>query len=95
MPAMSLRNHHLHHTQQQQQQRETSAGADAKLERSGHSSGSGGNDEEEGGETGITSGRKSNDIAQERKLKVTLEDKNLWHQFNELTNEMIVTKSGR
>lgn len=92
MPAMSLRNHHLHNTQQQQQQqqqRETSTGADAKLERSA------GNDEEEAGETGIAGVRKPNDTGQERKLKVTLEDKTLWHQFNELTNEMIVTKNGR
>ena len=31
----------------------------------------------------------------ERNLKVSLEDKDLWNQFNKLTNEMIVTKSGR
>lgn len=45
-------------------------------------------------ETG-TAARKSSDGIQERKLRVTLEDKHLWNQFNELTNEMIVTKSGR
>lgn len=45
-------------------------------------------------ETGTTA-RKVNDGIQERKLRVTLEDKHLWSQFNELTNEMIVTKSGR
>lgn len=31
----------------------------------------------------------------ERRLRVTLEDRGLWNQFRELTNEMIVTKSGR
>ncbi len=31
----------------------------------------------------------------EAKLKVSLEDRDLWSKFKELTNEMIVTKSGR
>ena len=31
----------------------------------------------------------------ERRLKVTLDDRDLWNQFRELTNEMIVTKGGR
>jgi len=31
----------------------------------------------------------------ERRLSVTLEDRALWTQFCRLTNEMIVTKSGR
>ncbi|XP_043927473.1 T-box transcription factor T [Protopterus annectens] len=31
----------------------------------------------------------------ERELKVTLEEPELWQKFNELTNEMIVTKNGR
>ena len=29
------------------------------------------------------------------KIEVTLEDRELWEQFQSLTNEMIVTKSGR
>ena len=33
--------------------------------------------------------------SQEPKLRVTLDDKELWSKFKELTNEMIVTKSGR
>ena len=33
--------------------------------------------------------------AGESKLRVTLEDKELWGKFKDLTNEMIVTKSGR
>jgi len=31
----------------------------------------------------------------ERRLSVSLEDRTLWTQFHRLTNEMIVTKSGR
>ena len=31
----------------------------------------------------------------EARLRVTLDDKELWSKFKELTNEMIVTKSGR
>ena len=31
----------------------------------------------------------------ERRLTVSLEDRPLWSQFHRLTNEMIVTKSGR
>jgi len=31
----------------------------------------------------------------ERRLNVSLEDRCLWAQFHRLTNEMIVTKSGR
>ena len=31
----------------------------------------------------------------ERRLNVVLEDRALWMQFHQLTNEMIVTKSGR
>jgi len=31
----------------------------------------------------------------ERRLSVSLEDRSLWAQFHQLTNEMIVTKSGR
>ena len=31
----------------------------------------------------------------ELKLKLHLEDRDLWSKFKELTNEMIVTKSGR
>ena len=31
----------------------------------------------------------------ERRLAVTLEDRALWAQFHRITNEMIVTKSGR
>lgn len=31
----------------------------------------------------------------ERDIKLTLEDAELWSKFKELTNEMIVTKTGR
>ena len=31
----------------------------------------------------------------DRKLGVVLEDRELWSKFKQLTNEMIVTKSGR
>lgn len=33
--------------------------------------------------------------ASERDIKLTLEDADLWNKFKELTNEMIVTKTGR
>jgi len=39
-------------------------------------------------------GKEKSDVT-ERKLRVTLYDGDLWNQFRELTNEMIVTKSGR
>lgn len=31
----------------------------------------------------------------EKELKVSLEENEIWKKFNNLTNEMIVTKSGR
>lgn len=33
--------------------------------------------------------------ASERDIKLALEDSELWTKFKELTNEMIVTKTGR
>lgn len=33
--------------------------------------------------------------ASERDIKLSLEDAELWSKFKELTNEMIVTKTGR
>ena len=42
----------------------------------------------------LAAGRSKGDPT-EQKLRVTLEDKELWGKFKELTNEMIVTKSGR
>ena len=45
-------------------------------------------------DNGLAAGRDKADPT-ERKLRVTLDDKDLWRQFRELTNEMIVTKSGR
>lgn len=33
--------------------------------------------------------------ASERDIKLTLDDADLWNKFKELTNEMIVTKTGR
>ena len=42
----------------------------------------------------LSGGRDKGDPT-EQKLKVTLDDKDLWSKFKELTNEMIVTKSGR
>jgi len=43
-----------------------------------------------------TSGTPRNrDEGKEKKLGVVLEDRELWSKFKQLTNEMIVTKSGR
>lgn len=42
----------------------------------------------------MSAGREKGDPT-ESKLKVSLEDRDLWNKFKELTNEMIVTKSGR
>ncbi len=42
----------------------------------------------------LSGGRDKGDPTEQR-LKVHLEDKELWGKFKELTNEMIVTKSGR
>jgi hypothetical protein len=42
----------------------------------------------------VSAGRDKGDPT-ERRLKVTLEERELWTKFMELTNEMIVTKSGR
>ena len=42
----------------------------------------------------MSAGREKGDPT-ESKLKVSLEDRELWGKFKELTNEMIVTKSGR
>lgn len=39
-------------------------------------------------------GREKGDPTEQR-LRVTLDDRDLWGKFQELTNEMIVTKSGR
>lgn len=33
--------------------------------------------------------------ASERDIKLSLDDSDLWNKFKELTNEMIVTKTGR
>ncbi|CAL8306641.1 unnamed protein product [Merluccius merluccius] len=45
-------------------------------------------------ESELTAGCEKGDPT-ERQLRVTLEDAELWQQFQEITNEMIVTKSGR
>ena len=42
----------------------------------------------------LSAGREKGDPT-EQKLRVSLEDKELWGRFKEFTNEMIVTKSGR
>lgn len=42
----------------------------------------------------LSAGREKGDPT-EQKLKVSLDEKDLWSKFKELTNEMIVTKSGR
>ena len=42
----------------------------------------------------MTEGSEKGDPS-ERDLKVTLEDSDLWRRFDKLTNEMIVTKTGR
>ncbi len=42
----------------------------------------------------MSAGREKGDPT-EQKLRVNLEDKELWSKFKEFTNEMIVTKSGR
>lgn len=45
-------------------------------------------------ESGLEVGSEKGD-ALEREIKVELEEKELWTNFKELTNEMIVTKTGR
>ncbi|KAM6945731.1 T-box transcription factor TBX19 [Aplochiton taeniatus] len=45
-------------------------------------------------ENELQAGREKGDPT-EKQLKVTLEDAELWRKFKEVTNEMIVTKSGR
>ncbi|KAL1022039.1 hypothetical protein UPYG_G00021460 [Umbra pygmaea] len=45
-------------------------------------------------ESELQAGREKGDPT-EKQLKVTLEEAELWGKFNEVTNEMIVTKSGR
>ena len=42
----------------------------------------------------LQAGREKGDPT-ERRLTVTLEDAELWRKFQQITNEMIVTKSGR
>ena len=42
----------------------------------------------------LAAGREKGDPT-ERRLAVSLEDRDLWAKFQVLTNEMIVTKSGR
>ena len=42
----------------------------------------------------MTQGSEKGDVS-ERDLKVSLEESDLWRRFNKLTNEMIVTKTGR
>ena len=42
----------------------------------------------------ISGGRDKGDHS-ELKLRVHLDDRELWNKFKDLTNEMIVTKSGR
>lgn len=45
-------------------------------------------------ESELEAGRQKGDPT-ERELRVTLEDVELWRKFQQLTNEMIVTKNGR
>lgn len=45
-------------------------------------------------ESEIQKGSEKGD-ASERNIKLSLEDVELWVKFKELTNEMIVTKTGR
>ncbi|XP_056157512.1 T-box transcription factor TBX19 [Lampris incognitus] len=45
-------------------------------------------------ESELQAGREKGDPT-ERRLRVTLEDSQLWRKFDDVTNEMIVTKSGR
>lgn len=42
----------------------------------------------------LRAGREKGDPT-ERELRVTLEEAELWKKFQEITNEMIVTKNGR
>jgi len=42
----------------------------------------------------LAAGRERADPREER-LTVTLEDAELWREFQDITNEMIVTKTGR
>lgn len=42
----------------------------------------------------LEAGRQKGDPT-ERELRVTLEDVELWRKFQQITNEMIVTKNGR
>lgn len=45
-------------------------------------------------ESELEAGRQKGDPT-ERQLRVTLEDVELWKKFQQITNEMIVTKNGR
>ena len=45
-------------------------------------------------ESEFQKGSEKGDVT-ERDIKLTLEDAELWNKFKELTNEMIVTKTGR
>lgn len=45
-------------------------------------------------ESGLIAGKLKNDPT-ERDVQVTLDDRELWEKFRALTNEMIVTKTGR
>ena len=42
----------------------------------------------------LAAGREKGDPT-EKRLNITLDDRDLWSKFQSLTNEMIVTKSGR
>ena len=42
----------------------------------------------------LSAGREKGDPTEQR-LRLVLDDRDLWSKFQELTNEMIVTKSGR
>ena len=50
----------------------------------------------EGGALGVTvDGAEGCAVAAGSKVKVELENRELWRQFDEITNEMIITKAGR
>ena len=97
---------HLHHQQQQQQQQQqvglsqttahqhilsaAEGGLVAAAGLTGHGGRFGSSGKNAGGNSDPTG---SNSI--DRECRVSLEERELWSKFQELTNEMIVTKNGR
>ena len=95
---------HLHHQQQQQQQQQvvlsqTTAhqhilsAAEGGLAAATGLVGHGGRFSTKNSSGGNSDPAGSNAI--DRECRVSLEERELWSKFQELTNEMIVTKNGR